>query len=474
VFAATVTGELWSGLGAGPLATAVGVEYRKDDLENLAGDLPFAQRTDFALQYGDSFAGKTTVTEEFVELELPLLRDKPFANLLTINGAARAAQYKNKGGLGTTGEEGKQDITTYKLAAVFEPLEWLRFRGSYSRDIRAAGFRELYYSQSIPAGGFFGVVQNPFIPAPGTPGNPTSVPVADQSVLILSGSPLIAPEKATTTTVGIVLSPGGAVDGMHFSADYYKIKLKGGLALGNAQQAVNDCFAGIQSGCDLLTFGAPAIAGNARSNITAARAVYINSRPYETNGIDFAWDYTMPVSSIFSSAAGSLAFRASASYAKETLVQTTGFDGVTRTYNVAGQTGGDQGFLSDFASAPDWTGTLTVSYLNGPVVLTAQGRFVNSGVLDLQNPKIGPGEPGYNPNLTGSVTDNTVPSQVLLNLTGSYDFKFFGLESTQVYANVNNVFDKESPFSAGAVGGVNGIFFDTLGRTYRVGVRVKF
>jgi outer membrane receptor protein involved in Fe transport len=77
VVAGTVSGRLWDGWGAGPLSSAAGVEYRVDKLDNDAGDLPFAQRTDFALQSGDTFAGKTKITEGFLELEMPLLRDAP-------------------------------------------------------------------------------------------------------------------------------------------------------------------------------------------------------------------------------------------------------------------------------------------------------------------------------------------------------------------------------------------------------------
>ncbi len=116
VVAGNVTGQLWDGWGAGPLSAAVGLEWRRDQLENLAGPLPFAQRTDFGLQYGDPFAGKTTVQEAFLELEMPLFKDAPFAKRAAINGAVRKAHYKNEGGLGTNGETGKMDITTWKVA----------------------------------------------------------------------------------------------------------------------------------------------------------------------------------------------------------------------------------------------------------------------------------------------------------------------------------------------------------------------
>lgn len=467
VVAATISGEAWRGWGAGPLSAAFGVEWRKDSLTNDAGDLPFAQRTDFSLQYGDSFAGKTEVYEGFAEFEMPLLSGKPLADMWTANAAVRTARYKTTGGLGTIGGTNEQDITTWKIASVWDPVEWLRIRGSRSRDIRAAGFRELFYSQSVPPGGIFGAVNNPWID---TSLEPPGTTASDASALILSGNPAVKPEKATTTTIGFVLLPGGAASGLQFSMDYYRIKLTGGLALEGAQQNVNDCFDGIQAACDLLTFGPPnpsqATNPNAQfTNILSTRALYRNLAPYETKGIDFALNYQFPLSNLFGNLPGSIALNLTATHTLETIIP-TGRD-------VAGQTGGDQGFLSDFSSSPDWSGNLTVSYMNGGFIGTIQARYVSDGVLDLQNPKTGPESPDYDPTLSYSVTDNTVPSYVVFSLNGSYDFQWFNLERAQLFASVNNLFDKTPPFSAGAVGGTNAIYFDALGRTYRVGLRIK-
>jgi iron complex outermembrane recepter protein len=462
VVAASANGQLWQGWGAGALSAAAGLEYRRDTLLNDAGSLPFAQRTDFGLQYGDSFGGKTEVTEEFVEFEMPLLKDQPGADSLTLNAAVRHANYKTEGGIGTSGGTSSTDITTSKFAAVWDLNEWLRFRGSYSKDLRAAGFRELFYSQSIPAGGFFGSTNNPWQ-------SPAVNNGTDAAVLILSGNPDIRPEEAATTTVGIVLSP--LAGRMHFSADYYHIKLDGGLALGNAGNNVGQCFAAVGATgnpitstnpfCKLLTFGAPITGNSPYSNITSLKAVYENQSAYTTKGIDFAWDYSIPMES-----GASVTLRLTASHTLETIVP-NGRD-------VAGQTGGDQGFLSDFSSAPKWSGNLTASYTQGPFTGTVQGRYISTGYLDLQNPKTGPDQTGYDVTKTYSVSDNNVPSYFLVNLNGSYDMKWFDLEKMQVYASINNVLDKDPPFSAGTVGGANAIFFDALGRTYRVGVRVKF
>src|SRR5690606_12699899 len=113
-------------LPAGPLMGAFGLEYRSEDLVNNAGDLPRAQRTDFSLQYGDSFGGETKVKEVFAEFEMPFLRDQPGAEVLMRNIAGRRSEYENIGGLGTSGETGKQSFTTWKAAFVYDPVSWLR------------------------------------------------------------------------------------------------------------------------------------------------------------------------------------------------------------------------------------------------------------------------------------------------------------------------------------------------------------
>lgn len=466
VLAASLSGTLWEGW-AGAIGAAAGVEWRKDKLNNDAGDLPVAQRTDFSLQYGDSFAGDTEVMEAFTEVEVPLLRGVPGARLWTVNLAGRYAEYKTTGGFGTIGGTNKQNISTWKLATVWDPIEWLRVRGSYSRDIRAASFRELFYSQSIPPGGIFGSTNNPWIDTSLVPGGSAS----DAAYLILTGNPAVKPERAKTLTAGFVLQPGGALDGMHFSADFYRIKLVDGLALGGVN-VVQECFEDLSSPfCDFIEFGDP-LPGqgtnpNAQyTNITSTRTIYNNLSPYTTKGVDLSWDYSMPLAKFGGDVPGRVGLRITASRSLET--------NVPNGQDVSGQNGGDQGFLSDFASAPDWSANMVVSYTNGPFVGTLQSRWVSDGLLDRQNPKTGPGETGYNPGLTYSVDDNTIGNYFLFNATASWAVALPGIEKSEAFLSINNLLDRDPPFSAGAVGGANAALYDVLGRTYRFGWRMKF
>jgi iron complex outermembrane receptor protein len=478
VLSASVSGQLWEGWGAGPLSAAFGTEYRKDKLSNDAGNLPAPVRSDFSLQYGDSFAGSTKVLEGFAEFEMPLLKDVTLAKLVTLNAAVREAQYKTSGSTGNAvGGSNKTNITTWKVAGVWETTDWLRIRGSHSRDIRAPNFRELFYSQTIPAGGFFGSVQNPWIDITKEPSGQRS----DPTVWQLVGNTNLNPEKATTSTVGFVISPSGALHGLQFSVDYYQIKLKGGLSLSlGGPAAVTACFNTKDPFlCSLLTFGPPrpTQVGNpnaAFTNVTNMKTLYTNQNPYTAKGLDFALNYRFDASSVYSRVPGSVGVNVAATHMIKQVAPVLGAGFVSRQADLAGQTGGDSGFLSDVAPAASWVGTLALSYFDGPFTGTVQTRWVDKGHIDLQNPKTGPDSSTYNPLLSYSVSDNTTGNYFVFSLNASYDLKWFDLQRFQVFGSVNNLFDRQPGFSSGSVGGVNAINYDTLGRTYRLGFRLKY
>jgi outer membrane receptor protein involved in Fe transport len=479
VLAASVSGQLWQGWGYGPLSAAAGLEYRNEKLTNEAADQPFYQRTDFAAQYGDPFAGTTQVKEGFLEMEMPLLADLPFAKVLRLNGAVRRTSYKTQDDLVATNPDTKVDVTTWKLAGVWDPVDWLRVRGSRSRDLRAAGFRELYYSQSIPAdppGTVFGFggASNPWLPA-----GPFGAQF-DPAVVVLSGNSALEPEKATTTTAGFVLSPRGWADGMHFSLDWYKIKLIDGISGGIIQRTIENCYNGDDYYCSLIE-GTPGAAGTTNagpdgsygfSDITSLRAPYENGRPYRSEGLDITWDYTSPLSRFFEGTAGSVMLRASATHAMKTELEYLAYPN-WETRDVVGQVG-SAGFLADYAPTPEWVGSLMATYMNGPVALTLQSQWTGAGKLNNELPWSGPDDPDFDPGVVGSVDDNSVGNYFVFGLNGSYDLRLSGLQSSQLYLSVNNLFDRTPPFSNGGIGGVNGIFYDTLGRTYRMGFRMRF
>ena len=232
VLAGSVSGDLWKGWGAGALLGAFGLEYREEKMDNLTSKTrPQAYRDDMTLTFGNDFGGTTKVTEYFAEFEMPLIANRPGARLLNLNTAGRRTHYDNTETRYSNGAvNGQHDVTSWKVSTTWDPIDWFRVRASRSRDLRAAGFRELYYQQSIQKGAPNGRVTNPF----------TGL-ANDEAFVLLTGEPSLLPETADTNTLGIVLTPLEFAKGLELSVDYYRIKLKGGIQRGSSQLVVNNC-----------------------------------------------------------------------------------------------------------------------------------------------------------------------------------------------------------------------------------------
>jgi outer membrane receptor protein involved in Fe transport len=157
-----------------------------------------------------------------------------------------------------------------------------------------------------------------------------------------------------------------------------------------------------------------------------------------------------------------LDFRLLASHVEEITTTTFGI-----AVDRAGQTGG---LLS--TALPDWLLRANVSWTHGPLSLTLQARYIDSGVLDAT--RLDPSDAGYAPTLANSTNDNHVASATYVNLFGNYDFSLTGDTSLQLFASVSNLFDKEPPFAPELQYPTNPTYFDQIGRTYRAGLRVRF
>jgi outer membrane receptor protein involved in Fe transport len=473
--ALNATGNLFAGFGAGAIQGAVGVEYRREKGENIGAappGTPDAVRTDYLIQYGESFSGNVDVSEGYLETNIPVLRGKTGAQRLDFDFAVRESQYKNEGLAGTTGEKHTHNLTTWKASAIWDPVEWLRFRGSRSRDARAANFRELYYGQKIGAGGLFGFcdVGNP--PA----GGPNNVP-RDACNWSLEGNSNLNPEKADTTTIGLVFTPKEALPGFQFAADYFRIDITDAIEQAQIQGVMAGCRSGARpADCNLIVFGPPLVDSKGQSlgplsNIIDIRALAFNGAGYVFKGVDFTSSYLWQMES-----GNSLDFRLLATHMIDQRFQSSPGNPVI---NVVGQTGTGNSFLSDNQPTSKWIANLSATWNHGPISVTGQGRYVSDGVMDY----LGAVPPATPPPGGRTLSDNHVPSYQVFSLSGSYMFSNLGpLNSFQVFGVVDNVLDKTPPTAVGGGpfgpsntnGGTNAVFFDTQGRTYRLGVRTTF
>ena len=122
-FAANLQGDLFS-TWAGAVPLAVGVEYRDNSASTTAD--PISASSGFYVSNSAVVSGGIKVKEGFAETVVPLAKDLPLAKSLSLNGAYRFTDYSTSG-----------TVKTWKYGAAYEPIDWLKFRGTRSRDIRA-------------------------------------------------------------------------------------------------------------------------------------------------------------------------------------------------------------------------------------------------------------------------------------------------------------------------------------------------
>ncbi|HET9428920.1 MAG TPA: TonB-dependent receptor [Allosphingosinicella sp.] len=225
-----------------PIRFALGAEYREEKA--------FYEQDDFVTRGFTNGVSIPTfapdpfeVKEAFGEIQIPLLRDVPFFRELTVSAAARVADYS--GSVGT--------VWSYNAGADWSPVRDLRFRGNYSRAVRAPNVSETAFPL-VPnfAPGF----TDPCTPSQINSGNNRAARCAEDlgallgglqnktySLPIVSGSnPNLQEETSDSWTFGVVAQPR-FIPGLSISADYYDITVNNIIASVGAQGIVNACYA---------------------------------------------------------------------------------------------------------------------------------------------------------------------------------------------------------------------------------------
>ena len=463
VLSGNVAGDLFSGFGAGPIKASFGAEVRRDtaDVTHDLADQPWYD--EYFLSYGLDYAGTISVAEGYGEFNVPLLKDLPLAKYLEFDVAARETKNENEDRTGGSPDDGvavNHDIPSWKLSSIWDLSDWFRLRGTRSRDVRAAGFRELYESYAVTAGGPFGTVTNP---------------VNQQSEVVTAltgGNVNLEPEKADTTTAGFVIAPkSGPLERFQFSADWYRIILHDPITgppfgLG-VQNIVNLCYAGQQAFCDRITFGTP---GNF-STIKTVNNTAVNLGSFETRGVDFESSYMLPLPELNSHLNGNLNFR----LLTLLLYNMTIDDGLgSPPVDYAGQTGPTAAF-GGFNTSPRWQSNFFATYANGPFTGTVQVRWIGPGTFEAitaaGGAPIAPGDAGYSSTNPNSINTNSVASATYLNLSASYDFN----AHVTAFTAITNVLNRAPPLAPGGNGyPTNPVYFDTFGMTWRVGIKASF
>jgi len=408
---------------AGEVSLAAGAEYRSDtavggaDENTLAGN--YINSTASALP-----RTKTAVTEGYVEVGIPLLKDSPLGRSLDIDGAVRQTHYNTFG-----------NATTWKVGGVYVPVPDITFRVTRSRDIRAP------------------------TPAESSPNSTTNVtPLADpfigtttQQLIVTGGNPNLQLERADTFTAGVVLKPR-FVPRFNMSLDYYNIKVSGAI----------DSLTGpaITTACRNQSLLCELIAFNPNGSINTLFSNFQNLNRLRARGLELVMDYHLPIGN------GAIDVQGNANYVLDlsTLGGTglvTQLDGVT----------GNAGSVTNVQGVPRYKLDGVLTYSNRDFALTAHGRYIPKGILD--STKIGPEDNGYDINDPNSISTNRIDDRFYLDLTARVKLSDANDPGRwEVYVTVNNVFDKGEPSQLRLIG--NPLNFDPIGRSYKVGLRSRW
>lgn len=412
--AGDLSGSLFA-LPGGDLSFALGGEYRH---ETAAGDADAGSIVNaFFVGNYKAFSGKVSVKEGFVELVAPLFDSSPLGKHLELNGAARITDYSTSG-----------SVWTWKIGGVYQPISSLRLRVTLSRDIRAPNINDLFSG---------GTLQTQ------TVNDPQNGNLTYTILRRTAGNPALKPEIASTLVIGGVFTPA-FVPGLSLSLDYYKIKLDGAIASLTQQDIVNKCFAGETTFCSLVT----------RTNgiITQVDTLPVNFQVLRAAGLDIEAGYQTRIGKAV------LDVRGVASYVSELSLSGTTF--VTRAGEV-----GDNGGLG--GGVPSWKGRVaTTLKWDGGTTLGVTMRFVGASKLESDWTSL-------------DINNNHVPAQFYFDLYAAQAVKLGGTRF-EVFGAIDNVTDRDPPPVPSTsslpfvLTQVNPQIYDTLGRMFRVGVRLQF
>jgi outer membrane receptor protein involved in Fe transport len=407
-------------LPAGPLALAVGAEWRKDTLSSL--NSVDGQRGALMNQNYSLFSGEVTVKEAYAEVGAPVFADLPFVQALDLNGAVRRTDYSTSG-----------SVTTWKVGFTWDVNTMFRMRATRSHDIRAPNINELYN--------------------PGSEGNPNVVNrLNGASGFIKSntvGNINLNPEIGDTTTAGFVFQPHWAwTEGFRLAVDWYDIELKGAIATLSAQEILDDLLLRGNTSYEQYVVRDGTALGFARVNATQ-----LNLNAQRTNGVDIEIAYNVPLSALPIAVPGSLNLRAIGSWTDD-----------ARSITASGVDTDVAGTITN----PEWSWNVTGSYVLDRLSANIQVRYVNE--MKYSATLVGPENPNYSVALSSSINRNLWPSALLFYAGGSYVVKQEGDRKIQVYGNIDNLLDKTPPIVAITSQGP----YDLIGRAFKLGVRFTY
>ena len=461
-------------LPGGPARFALGAEYRREKAFYQADPIIEQGRTFYnALPTFSPPAFE--VKEAFAEVQLPVLRDMPFFEDLTLSAAGRVADYK-----GATGT-----VFAYNAGVEWAPIRDIRFRANYGRSVRAPNYTETAFplTQNFAPGFADPCLPNNIAANPNRAANCLADLGAilndpqfqqlpgSQSPEIRSGSnPDLNEETSDSFTIGAVIQPR-FVPGLSLTVDYFDIKVEDVITSVSAQAIVNGCYDAPSLDnpfCPLFERAGPGGGpdGEAPGELLSGSLLQVplNFAALKRRGVDVELAYRQSIGENS---------RIDTRFIYTHQLENSNFTDPSRPEfenRILGELGDPQ---DEFRWDVDFTfGDFTLGY---------QMQYIGSQVLNLYEdffPLDTACTPaGCPPNNLDYADIRKYPDVFYHDLR--FEWRVRGSEGIRgdndmnFYVGVDNIFDKEPPFGLTGVGGGSGIY-KIRGRNYYAGFRARF
>jgi outer membrane receptor protein involved in Fe transport len=483
-----------SPFGTDPIGFAVGAEYRKyqadqraDLLAQTPGELGGAGGA------APNIDGGLDVYEGFAELIAPLVQDRPFFESLLLEAGVRRSRYK----VFAPGSP-KFRTTTYKVGGQWMPVQDIKFRGNYSRAVRAPNISELFSPQSVgltnlgtdPCAGA-APVNNATLRAvclaQGAPADQIGSienPTAGQANAVFGGNLNLKPETSDSYTVGAVFQPT-FVQNLAITIDYFNIDIKGAVSTPTPQDVISACFGSLNAG----SAQDPACTGIRRNPTTGSLAgdpsttlglpiPLSNAGRIKTDGVDLGANYRTDLP-FLEDAKLSLTFQG-------TWTRNSEFQASPSSINRE-----CVGFFSVNCGSPQpkYRFSQRTTLTLGDIDVSLLWRYMHKLKLEplqLEEDIAAAQAPGSGcPDPLGADPSGCVIDPQFRNISSRHYFdlttRFGVMENFDLTVTVANLFDKSPPIVGNSVGTTtfNGgntfpSSYDPLGRRFTVGARLKF
>jgi len=224
----------------GALAFAAGLEHRYESGRSILDPL---NAEGYANGDGGDTAGSTSgsysVSEAYVEFDVPLLAERRFAQKLDFTLGTRYSHYSNFDG-----------TTNSQLGLRWQPADDALLRANYAQGFRAPSINDLYQGAVLTR--YYNGITDPCDAA----NSPTADVIARCAALGVppgvnsqaeignvtqSGNPALQPETSRSRGIGFVYTPA-RLEGFEGSLDWYDIRLRNAIADPGPQGVVSGCY----------------------------------------------------------------------------------------------------------------------------------------------------------------------------------------------------------------------------------------